>query len=133
MQNLYPKQLKNENISLPIVSFRVMQPDICPWDAILSKKPFCCQVFFLTEFYQVFSFWRAKSPLHSLLVRYCMIFVQVIRSGQIMMICRKQKNYRYMYKVFHLFRQAKFVHGSSILGFSKFLLMPQLPQKIKFN
>jgi hypothetical protein len=37
----------------------------------------------------------------------------------------------YLYRVFHRFRQAKFDNGGSILSSSQFLLLPQLPQKMK--
>jgi hypothetical protein len=37
----------------------------------------------------------------------------------------------HFYSVFHQFRQAKFDHGGSILNTSQFLLVPQLPQKMK--
>jgi hypothetical protein len=35
--------------------------------------------------------------------------------------------------VFHRFRQAKFDYGGSILSFSQFLLLPQLPQKVELT
>jgi hypothetical protein len=38
----------------------------------------------------------------------------------------------FYYSVFHRLSQAKFVYGGSILSSSQFLLLPQLPQKIKF-
>jgi hypothetical protein len=34
--------------------------------------------------------------------------------------------------VFHKFKQAKFAYGGSILSSSQLLLLPQLPQKMKF-
>jgi hypothetical protein len=36
-----------------------------------------------------------------------------------------------LYSVFQVFRQAKSANGGSILSSSQFLLLPQLPQKIK--
>jgi hypothetical protein len=35
------------------------------------------------------------------------------------------------YSVFQGFRQAKFANGGSILSSSQFLILPQLPQKMK--
>ncbi len=35
------------------------------------------------------------------------------------------------YSVFHRFREAKFANGGSILSSSQFLMLPQLPQKMK--
>ncbi len=35
------------------------------------------------------------------------------------------------YSVFHRFRQAKFAYGGSILSLSQFLLLPELPLKMK--
>ncbi len=35
------------------------------------------------------------------------------------------------YTVFYQFREAKFCNGGSILSSSQFLILPQLPQKIK--
>jgi len=34
------------------------------------------------------------------------------------------------YGVFHVFGQAKFLDGGSVLGSSQFLILPQLPPKI---
>ncbi len=35
--------------------------------------------------------------------------------------------------MFHGFEQAKFPDGGSVLGLSKFLILPQLPPKIRLN
>ncbi len=37
------------------------------------------------------------------------------------------------YSVFHQFMQAKFDYGGSILSLSQFLLLPQLPKKMKLT
>jgi hypothetical protein len=37
------------------------------------------------------------------------------------------------YSVLQQFRQAKFAYGGSILSLSQFLLLPQLPQKMKLT
>ncbi len=38
-----------------------------------------------------------------------------------------------IYRVFHRFRQAKFVNGDSILSSTPFLLLPQLTGKARFD
>ena len=37
----------------------------------------------------------------------------------------------FCYSVFHRLRQAKFDNGGSILSSSQFLILPQLPEKLK--
>jgi len=37
------------------------------------------------------------------------------------------------YRTFHRFVQAKFAYGGQILGSSRFLLLPQLPEKMKLR
>jgi hypothetical protein len=39
----------------------------------------------------------------------------------------------FIYSVFQGFSKAKFAHGGSILSSSQFLILPQLPQKIKLS
>ncbi len=43
----------------------------------------------------------------------------------------KLKVVKFVYSVFQGFRKAKFGRGGSILSSSQFLILPQLPQKIK--
>jgi hypothetical protein len=38
-----------------------------------------------------------------------------------------------LYRVFHRFREAKFDNGGSILSWSQFSPLPQLPQKMKLT
>jgi hypothetical protein len=44
--------------------------------------------------------------------------------------CQSSQEY---YTVFHRFREAKFDNGGSILSWSQFLPLPQLPQKMKLT
>ncbi len=50
----------------------------------------------------------------------------VLEGSQRKQICRPC-----LYSVFHQFREAKSANGGSILSSSQFLILPQLPQKIK--
>ncbi len=45
----------------------------------------------------------------------------------------RKMNFEFLYSVFHRFRQAKFDYGGSILSSSQFLLLHQLPQKVKLT
>ncbi len=47
-------------------------------------------------------------------------------------LCQLKSN-NYSYSVFQGFSKAKFAYGGSILSSSQFLLLPQLPQKIKLT
>ena len=43
--------------------------------------------------------------------------------------CHFQPHHLDIYRVFHRFVQAKFAYGGQVLGSSRFLLLPQLPEK----
>ena len=66
--------------------------------------------------------WALESSCHVLFANaftaICFIFAVLSLAG--------------LYRAFHRFGQAKFVYGGPVLGSSQFLLLPQLPQKMRF-